>query len=84
MSEGVMSIMFRCAACGQQAMADPDLVMVTDARRGPDGKPEVHPGEKNPLCASCAYLKIRVHRQMGWPVSPQVEEPDYWQRAYYQ
>jgi hypothetical protein len=83
MSEPVEMLMFECINCGQMAMADPELVMSIDVRRGPNGEPVQKPGEKNPLCESCARTKVRLHKERGWPVPAMFDDPTYWSKAYY-
>ncbi len=81
---GFATLIFRCAACGMAAQANPKLVMSIPARwDGAEYLPDPN-GPREPICERCArQLKARFERE-GLPIPPLVGEPDYFERAYHE
>jgi hypothetical protein len=69
---GLATLIFRCAACGMAAQANPQLVMSIPARW--DGAEYLTDpnGPREPICERCArQLKARFERE-GLPILPLV------------
>jgi hypothetical protein len=62
--------------------AEPELVMSVDSRRDREGQAINTPGERNPICESCARFLVEHYRRHGLPITPQASEAGYFERAY--
>jgi len=81
---GIATLVFTCAACGQVAQANPQLVMSIPARW--DGRQYVADSapRRQPLCEQCARQLLSRFEREGLPVPEVVRDPDYFERAYHQ